>query len=215
MPRTSAASHARTADMSTFPPPRRSALFHRLRTQTAVAHRDLESRMDLASPSLGMPRYVELLRNFRRANGAYESVVGDALPHALRPTFESRRKTALLDADLRHFGAQPCERGDDLAAIARVVGGDPFAAVGAMYVFEGSTLGGAVVARHLEQALGLATLQGRSYFTPYPGRTGAMWREFQAQVDDVVGDDPHAGDAAVGAAAATFAWLAQTLPGRS
>lgn len=214
MPRTSAASQVRTADMSTSPPPRRSALFERLRAETAAAHRDLESRMDLDGATLGVPRYTELLRHFRRANGAYESVVGDALPPALRPTFESRRKTALLDADLRHFGAHASELEDDLAAIARVVGGNPFAAIGAMYVFEGSTLGGAVVGRHLEQSLGLATLQGRSYFTPYPGRTGAMWRDFQAQVDDVVGDDPHAGDAVVGAAAATFAWLAQTLPGR-
>jgi len=80
-------------------------------------------------------------------------------------------------------------------------------------VFEGSTLGGAVIGRHLEEVLGLSTLKGRSYFTPYPGRTGAMWRDFRTEVDEVVGDDPMARDAVVRAAGAAFAWLACTLPG--
>lgn len=46
--------------------------------------------------------------------------------------------------------------------------------LGAMYVLEGSTLGGQVIARQLAQA-GITT---RAYFTGYGERTGPMWKAF-------------------------------------
>lgn len=210
-----AASLPRTDDMSTPHPPTppTSLLFDRLRSDTAPAHRDLESRLDLDGDALDAVRYLQLLRNFRRAVGAYESIAGPLLPPALVPMFEARRKTALLDADLRYFGDAERERDDDLREMHGILRGDPTAAIGAMYVFEGSTLGGAVVSRHLERHIGLPTLQGRSYFMPYPGRTGAMWREFKTRVEAAVGDhDLRAVDVIVDAANATFAWLARSLP---
>lgn len=210
-----AASTTRTDPVSTTPAAGHAPLFERLRTETALAHRDLESRLDLASDTLDVPRYVRLLRNFRRATAAYETVVASVLPAPLQPMFESRRKTAMLDDDLRFFDARPDDHAPEQAAMEHLVGLDRHAAVGAMYVFEGSTLGGAVVARHLERQLGLKTLQGRSYFTPYPGRTGAMWHAFKERVDATVGDDPSAHDAIVCCAGATFAWLARVLPSRS
>ncbi|MCC2654941.1 MAG: heme oxygenase-like protein [Panacagrimonas sp.] len=213
MLRTPAESDARATETSIPATSHTSVLFDRLRAETALAHRDLEARIDLVDESLDVPRYVQLLRNFRSAVAAYEAVAGPALPMALRGMFEARRKTALLDADLLHFGT--VAPSPDLADIGRVIGHDAHAAIGAMYVFEGSTLGGAVVARHLEHQLGLCTLQGRRYFTPYPGRTGAMWREFKECVDDLACDDPAACDAIVAAAGATFAWLARVLPRNS
>jgi heme oxygenase (biliverdin-IX-beta and delta-forming) len=213
MLRSSAAGPALEPDerTATVAPPSPS-LFERLRAETATAHRDLEARMDLGSGALVRSRYVELLRNFRRANGAYEAVAGPALPDDLRPMFDARRKTGLLDEDLRHFGAIERERPDDLADAQRLIGGRSHAAIGAMYVFEGSTLGGAVIARHLEARLGLRTVEGRRYFTPYGGHTGAMWRAFKARIEARVGDDRAGRDAIVAAADATFAWLARLLP---
>ena len=212
MLRTPAESDARATETSIPAIRHTSVLFDRLRAETGLAHRDLEARMDLVDGSLDVPRYVRLLRNFHSATAAYEAVAGPALPMALRGMFEARRKTALLDADLLHFGAAVSAPSQDLAEFERVIRRDARAAIGAMYVFEGSTLGGAVVARHLEHRLGLPTLQGRRYFTPYPGRTGAMWREFKERVDDLVGDDRAACDAIVAAAGATFAWLSRVLP---
>lgn len=210
-----AASLPRTDDMSTPRPStqRASPLFDRLRSDTALAHRDLESRLDLDSDALDAVRYLQLLRNFRRAVGAYESITAAVLPPALVPMFAARHKTALLDADLRYFGDAEREREDDLREMRGILHGDPLAAIGAMYVFEGSTLGGAVVSRHLERHIGLPTLQGRSYFMPYPGRTAAMWREFKARVEEVVGDDAlRPFDVILDAAGATFSWLARSLP---
>jgi heme oxygenase len=52
------------------------------------------------------------------------------------------------------------------------------AALGSLYVMEGSTLGGQVISRILDRS---PDLIGRvRYFDPYGPRTGAMWRAFRA-----------------------------------
>jgi heme oxygenase len=49
---------------------------------------------------------------------------------------------------------------------------------GAMYVMEGSTLGGQLIARHVEVALHLSEGQGSSYFRGHGSQTGPLWKEF-------------------------------------
>jgi heme oxygenase len=57
--------------------------------------------------------------------------------------------------------------------------------LGAMYVIEGSTLGGQYIARHVEHALGLFPGNGDAYFRGFGDRTGSMWREFQDALEQV------------------------------
>ena len=44
--------------------------------------------------------------------------------------------------------------------------------LGAMYVMEGSTLGGQLIARHVELVLGLTAGQGNAHFRGHNERTG-------------------------------------------
>ena len=47
-----------------------------------------------------------------------------------------------------------------------------------MYVMEGSTLGGQLIARHVKQALHLPDGCGNTFFHGHGDLTGSMWKEF-------------------------------------
>ncbi|WP_159473635.1 biliverdin-producing heme oxygenase [Dyadobacter sp. 3J3] len=51
-------------------------------------------------------------------------------------------------------------------------------ALGAMYVIEGSTLGGKILYKHMNQVLGLNEQNGASYFYGYGQQTGLLWKSF-------------------------------------
>ncbi|GAB3846039.1 biliverdin-producing heme oxygenase [Hymenobacter terrigena] len=81
--------------------------------------------------------------------------------------------------------------------------------LGAMYVFEGSTLGGQVIARQLAKA----GIGAHAFFTGRAERTGPLWKAFCQQLTEAAetGDDAPA--AIVASAVHTFqalsAWLNQ------
>ena len=116
--------------------------------------------------------------------------------------FEPRRKLALLAADL----------GDDanaLATLPRPTLPTPLAtvpdALGSMYVLEGSTLGGQLIARHVRATLGLPA----HYHAAYGPRSGAMWRGFQDKLGGTVAAKDE--DRVLDAARATFVHLREWL----
>jgi heme oxygenase (biliverdin-IX-beta and delta-forming) len=47
-----------------------------------------------------------------------------------------------------------------------------------MYVMEGSTLGGQLIAKQLQKTLHLSAGKGDAYFRGHGDQTGPMWREF-------------------------------------
>ncbi len=54
-------------------------------------------------------------------------------------------------------------------------------AMGALYVMEGSTLGGKLIAKSLRTCSDWP-VRGICYFNPYGERTGAMWAAFQLEL---------------------------------
>lgn len=53
-------------------------------------------------------------------------------------------------------------------------------ALGIMYVVEGSSLGGRVILKNINAALGHTIENGASYFGGYGGQTGSYWKNFLA-----------------------------------
>jgi heme oxygenase len=80
--------------------------------------------------------------------------------------------------------------------------------LGAMYVLEGSTLGGQVITRQLA----LAGIPLRTYFTGYGTRTGPRWKTFCQLLTEAASTDPDQ-DEVVASACLTFQrldqWIAQ------
>jgi heme oxygenase (biliverdin-IX-beta and delta-forming) len=180
-------------------------MMERLRTRTRQAHERLETALALLDPPLSRTRFIRTLEGFRAFHAAWEprveALIGD--PGLTGP----RRRLALLDADLRALGASAGGGPDfDLGFLDGRA-----AAWGSLYVMEGSTLGGQVISRALQDAR-WRPAGGLAYFDPYGRRVGAMWKTFRTALEDAAASlDP---EAVVQGAIATFATLEAGLAER-
>ncbi|HEV7440700.1 MAG TPA: biliverdin-producing heme oxygenase [Methylobacterium sp.] len=189
--------------------PDRVSLHQRLRAATAAAHEDLERSLGWEARVATIASYRDLLARFRGFHAVYEPAIGAAL--ADEAFFAPRRRLAPLDADLRHLGVAT-----DLDALPRPPAPtltEPGEAIGALYVLEGSTLGGQMIGRRIAALHGFDAETGCRYYLAHGSRTGAMWAAFRARLD-ALADGPAAEAAAIGAANATFdalrLWLGRT-----
>jgi len=152
----------------------------RLRAQTALLHNQ-------AATILGLPGAIQTLDHYRdwlgrflgfyvpveRSLAAFRewSVHGFTLPS---PTF-----SVCLAADLAALGT-----GTPHAIPALLPRLPTFAhALGALYVLEGSTLGGQVILRDVERRLGRQISRATRFFNGRGPATGPAWQGFRAALD--------------------------------
>ena len=148
--------------------------------------------MPLTGEGLTRSLYVRTLAVLYPLLSSWETWSSQEAPESLQPLLAARRRSHLLLEDLRFFGAQAQPGTVAPVAWEAVVGGpeglrraDPgfqAAFLGALYVLEGSTLGGRFIARHVESVLGLAPGAGDSYFQGHGEATGSLWREVTAEI---------------------------------
>ncbi|WP_051328607.1 biliverdin-producing heme oxygenase [Geminicoccus roseus] len=183
------------------PSPAPPAFLERLRRATAPAHEKLEQRLDLLHRPPGHDDLLALLRGFHGFHAVWEPQVEAELGAAY---FLPRRRLPLLQADLEALGDPG---GPPPRPVLDLFDSAP-GAWGSAYVLEGSTLGGALIARALAGREGLpARLR---YFSPHGRRTAAMWAAFRADMLRSV--PPEAEALAIASAQATFQALAGWLP---
>ena len=124
---------------------------------------------------------------------------------------EARARTPSLLADLESLGL-------DQGAIARLPRWIPpgsfsnqGSVIGALYVLEGSTLGGIQIARALKERVGDETGAGRRFFLGRGDRQSAMWRDFVERLE-ALSERPEQAVFAILAAVSTFeefeTWMA-------
>ena len=180
-------------------------LLFRLRTETEPQHKSLEDALALMDAGLTLAHYQTLLQRFHAFWCDWQPLAHGLL-RAEGDLLTERDRTPLLAQDLAFFGLPhliPAERPMPVLA-------DADAALGSLYVMEGSTLGGQVIARHLERHLGLTDGNGYRYFQGYGPRNGPMWAAMRAKLA-LVPAESTAADRAVAAAAETFSLLRQRL----
>ncbi len=158
----------------------------RLKLETALDHQLAERSLPLMADDLNATVYSSVLQQmygFIRGWEIWADSIKD--PH-FAALITNRRRSPLLATDLAHFSsALPANRYAgpkiDKSALPAVLG--------AMYVIEGSTLGGQYIARHVERVLKLRPGAGDAYFRGYGELTGSMWSEFRAVVEQISNDD--------------------------
>jgi heme oxygenase len=146
----------------------------RLKAATAAAHARVDDLVGL--DRMDRPRYRGLLAGLRDAHVVVEREIE---PHAVAlRSFgydaAERSKLRWLDDDLATLGPPEDVLSETSSAGYRLV--DPVSAFGAVYVVEGATLGGQVIARRVVPALSLTRPTGCRYFQSYGRRTGERWR---------------------------------------
>jgi heme oxygenase len=102
-----------------------------------------------------------------------------------------RGRAALIAADLAGLGASPRR----IAALPLCEDMAPMKSegdfLGALYVVEGSTLGGQYIARALAPAVGV----NRRFFLGHGGEHSRLWRSFVARLDRLDAEPTEAADA--------------------
>ncbi len=192
-----------------------------LRDATRAEHEATEALMPLGGVDVTRELYCRVLKVMLPLVGGWEAWAEAAAPSDLREMLLRRRRGHLLVADLQAMGAEtgdvPGMAVDWEATVVDQSGRgsgplsqDEFEAafLGAMYVMEGSTLGGRFLARHVESVLGIEPGRGDAYFQGHGEATGSLWREVTARIAAV----PDAlGPLVIGAARRTFRSFGEAL----
>lgn len=182
-------------------------LLQRLKIETSPAHERIERAFDLQSRIQSLSAYRDVLARLYGYHAVWEPRAEAALADA--EFFRRRRKTELLAKDLRALGMSKADIGAVQLCRSVLPMETPVEVFGSMYVIEGSTLGGAIIARQVERDLGLDRDTGCGYFLCYGREVGQMWSAFGAML--LTRCRPSDEDAVIASAERTFdhlrAWI--------
>lgn len=212
---------APTLLLFTRSPPRRSTtvlttetadvandIMARLKAETAPLHERLDATVE---PMLAdLARYRKLLASLRNAYGVIEHELATHAVQLARAGYDlaARSKLRWLDDDLSVVGELV------LATIPMTYSlSDASAAFGAVYVIEGATLGGQVIARQVIPSLALAPERGCRFFSGYGSETGERWRDTRDAIAAHLAatSAPDAAEETIAAAKMTFTLIETSL----
>jgi heme oxygenase len=171
----------------------------RLKRETAADHDAVEGAVPLMAEDLDRATYVLCLQRIHGVVSAWEENSAKGSPEWLGTLVIARQRKGMLERDLAWFGSTV--DGEQRPTLPEM--NTQARRLGVMYVMEGSTLGGQLIARHVERVLGLSEGQGNAYFRGHGARTGTMWKEFCEVLQTRVPDSE--AEAVMGAAKEMFA----------
>ncbi|WP_296696437.1 biliverdin-producing heme oxygenase [Thiocapsa sp. UBA6158] len=153
-----------------------------LRHATAKTHQAVERlplMARLTSPSVTREDYLDYLHALAEVYAALEGSLLDVLDEEIRNDLGVRPKLPAILDDLAEQGQPHIPRTSTQLAPA-----GSGAALGGLYVLEGATLGGRVIAKHLRRCLGPAL--GSAGFLDFHGEhSSAAWKRFAGILDSL------------------------------
>ena len=151
-------------------------IIEQLREATSEKHQELDNAMlPVFKDATNQEKYIELLKKFYGSFKPLYTLIDNYVGIEEIPDLPQRRSVANLEKDLLHFDI-------DLVTISQLKQLPSITskadAMGALYVLEGSTMGGVYLAKMLEKQLGIDEMSGLSFFSGYGKETKAMWLTF-------------------------------------
>lgn len=145
-----------------------------IKEATRTAHQQLEKKVVLQLKAIrNEADYAALLKNFYAYFSQVEKAIAPFITPELLPDYKDRRNSSYIKKDIEELGFST----DELpAAIAPAIANTQ-QALGALYVMEGSIMGGSIIVQMLAKA-GIS--RGVSFFSGYGPATGEMWGKFVA-----------------------------------
>ena len=156
-------------------------LSEKLKEQTKSSHQNLERKLLKRLKIIEYKHeYAELLTYFYSFFGGLELCINKNLNFDTLPDYSFRRKTSSILNDLKSMdSALPVlALKDALPEIS-----NHFQALGALYVIEGSTLGGQIICRMLREQINDVDPKWFSFFGGYGDQTYLMWDVFKQAID--------------------------------
>jgi heme oxygenase len=150
-----------------------------LRQSTDALHKNLESlplSSSLMKDDVSLADYAFYLGCMKSVIAFYDEVILKEISSII-PQADSRKKLAAINADLEYLKRQGVSHKPVLPLSVLPSMKNTDMALGMAYVIEGSTLGGRVILKHVNERLKLNE-HGTTFFNGYQANTGAMWKEF-------------------------------------
>lgn len=148
-----------------------------LRSATKELHHRLDHHPLLAplvSMDIRLEQYVAALSGLFRLIKPLEEALADYIArHHPGYDYQRRRRADCLASDIVQLGCALPEAFSQVPTIR-----NDAELVGNLYVLEGSTLGGRVIYRQLQNSLGLDRNRAGSFFYGHGEQSDTMWREF-------------------------------------
>ena len=157
-----------------------------LRASTAHCHKQLERNnlsQALLSNNVNETIYSSYLTHlYSFVKGFEHYVYPELIRHFVNINY--RKKAHFIEDDLKaqHIAIDKHTLLEE--AFFSNTYSDVYLAAGALYVLEGSTLGGQIIVKHLQKAMP-ASFVNAAYFSCYQQKTGSMWKEFLQQLTDL------------------------------
>ncbi|UOE52526.1 biliverdin-producing heme oxygenase [Mucilaginibacter sp. SMC90] len=151
-----------------------------LRDRSAVAHRQLEKIVVSRLKAIkNKEDYADLLKYFYAYFSRLEQVIEPYLNEDILPDKAKRRNSKFLADDIVSLGQDL----DELPIPVVPEISNVCQALGALYVMEGSVMGGSVIVQMLAKS---GITKGVSFFSGYGPDTGSMWESFVAVLNQNV-----------------------------
>ncbi|HLP21017.1 MAG TPA: biliverdin-producing heme oxygenase [Chitinophagales bacterium] len=160
-----------------------------VKAATTEKHKKLEEAelsKVMMSPVLTVAAYNEYLQRMYSFISLFEEKYYDKLAAVVQDV-NDRKKAATMVNDIKATGtlkesSKPAKwfSGTDSTGFL----------LGAMYVIEGSTLGGRFLYGNANKVLGLNEINGASYFAAYGSETGTKWKTFLAALNNYAAAHP-------------------------
>lgn len=193
-----------------------------IRTRTQNLHTRIEAHVDLPSRLASRGEYTQLLSRYLGLYRPFESYLQQQQSPTLHDAIgwpESQR-VPRLEADLRALGLSQQAITDLPDAPQSLLPDAADSIWGALYVLEGSNLGGQLIYRQIQLTLGLDQHAGAAFFYGDGPRTGPHWKHFLTALEQQVEHPHRAADAACLMFQNFESWLTRhpipdTIPNRS
>jgi heme oxygenase (biliverdin-IX-beta and delta-forming) len=160
-------------------------LADQLKNATEHSHQQLEKQLVLKMKSIrSKDEYAELLQLFYTYFGGLEDSINRYISAAHLSDYAQRRKTEALATDIKDLGGLPRPKagGSDLPQLQ-----NHLQAFGALYVIEGSTLGGQIISKMMAKQLNLQEDTGLGFFKGYGEASMQMWETFKQALNAQAG----------------------------
>lgn len=158
-----------------------------LKENTKKEHDDTEAKLQsqkIFDKSYTLEDYKKLLLHNYHLISRYEPQIQEQLKNYPGLKLDLRRKIDALKVDLNNLNIKtenenPTQNLENEAE-----------AFGALYVMEGSTLGGNVIAKQLKKNPEFENVEF-NYFGVYGENTGPYWQEFKSIIDEKISEDQY------------------------
>ncbi len=170
----------------------------KIKEATKVPHQEVEKKVVLRIKGIRSEAdYADLLKHFYAYFNTVEQVIAPYITSAVLPDLAERRNASYIKADIEALGAGI----DDLPLVVAPEINNAVQALGALYVLEGSIMGGPYIVQMLQKG-GLT--RGFSFFSGYGEASGQKWAAF-IQVLNTIAQNEEEAEQALNSAHETFA----------